>query len=149
MSSGPEAFEFSHRTRVVIGAGVWLKALAEARAFGEQVLLISGVTSLTRLGLLPLLESEATRLGLRLCRFVVPREPDVELADEAAALARSSAVSAVLGIGGGSTLDVAKAAAALATNPGSARDYLEDPSRSWRHRCRSCVSRPPLALVPR
>jgi len=125
MSSGPEAFEFSHRTRVVIGAGVWLKALAEARAFGEQVLLISGVTSLTRLGLLPLLESEATRLGLRLCRFVVPREPDVELADEAAALARSSAVSAVLGIGGGSTLDVAKAAAALATNPGSARDYLE------------------------
>ena len=56
---------------------------------------------------------------------MVPREPDVELADQAAALARSSGVSAVLGIGGGSTLDVAKAAAALATNPGSARDYLE------------------------
>jgi alcohol dehydrogenase class IV len=125
MSSGFKAFEFSHRTRVVIGAGVWLKALAEARTFGEHVLLISGVTSLTRLGLQPLLESEAARLGLRLCRFVVPREPDVELADQAAALARSSAVSAVLGIGGGSTLDVAKAAAALATNPGSARDYLE------------------------
>ncbi|HET7544610.1 MAG TPA: iron-containing alcohol dehydrogenase [Polyangiaceae bacterium] len=125
MSSGFRAFEFSHRTRVVIGAGVWLKALTEARAYGEQVLLISGVSSLTRLGLQPLLESEASRLGLRLCRFVVPREPDVELADQAAALARASAVSVVLGIGGGSTLDVAKAAAALATNPGSARDYLE------------------------
>jgi len=104
---------------------VWLKALAEARAFGPQVLLVSGVTSLTRLGLLPLLDAEAARLGLRLCRFVVPREPDVELADQAAALARSNSVHAVLGIGGGSTLDVAKAAAALATNPGSARDYLE------------------------
>ena len=52
MSSGrPRTFEFSHRTRVVVGAGVWLKALAEARAFGEQVLLVTGVSSLTRLGL--------------------------------------------------------------------------------------------------
>ena len=121
----PRVFEFSHRTRLVIGSGVWLKALAEARAFGEQVLLVTGVTSLTRLGLSPLLDAEAARLGLGLRRFVVPREPDVELADLAAALARSSGVSAVLGIGGGSTLDVAKAAAALARNPGSARDYLE------------------------
>ncbi|HYQ47395.1 MAG TPA: iron-containing alcohol dehydrogenase [Polyangiaceae bacterium] len=118
-------FEFSHRTQVVVGSGVWSRALAEARAFGAQVLLVSGVSSLTRLGLQPLLDAEAARLGLRLCRFVVPREPDVELADLAAALARSNAVSAVIGIGGGSTLDVAKAAAALATNPGSARDYLE------------------------
>ncbi len=123
--SEPRGSEFSHRTRLVFGSGVWLKALAEARAFGAQVLLVTGVTSLTRLGLLPLVEAEAARLGLELCRFVVPREPDVELADQAAALARSSGVSAVLGIGGGSTLDVAKAAAALASNPGSARDYLE------------------------
>ena len=123
--AGPRTFEFSHRTRLVLGSGVWLKALADARVFGEQVLLVTGVTSLTRLGLQPLLEAEAERLGLSLCRFVVPREPDVELADQAAALARSKRVSAVFGIGGGSTLDVAKAAAALATNPGSARDYLE------------------------
>ncbi|HYQ04232.1 MAG TPA: iron-containing alcohol dehydrogenase [Polyangiaceae bacterium] len=121
----PVSFEFSHRTRVVVGAGVWSKALTEARSFGKQVLLVSGVTSLTRLGIQPHLEAESARLGLELCRFIVPREPDVELADQAAALARSSGASAVLGIGGGSALDVAKAAAALATNPGSARDYLE------------------------
>jgi len=125
MSPAPSGFEFSHRTRVVVGPGVWLKALAEARPFGERILLVSGAASLTRLGLQPLLEAEAARLGLQLSRFVVPREPDVELADQAAALARSSGASAVLGIGGGSTLDVAKAAAALASNPGSARDYLE------------------------
>ncbi|HKO49867.1 MAG TPA: iron-containing alcohol dehydrogenase [Polyangiaceae bacterium] len=124
--SGQRVFEFSHRTRLVVGSGVWLKAIARARAFGDRVLLVTGATSLTRLGLLPLLEAEAARLGLGLCRFVVPREPDVELADQAAALARSSGASGVLAIGGGSSLDVAKAAAALATNPGSARDYLED-----------------------
>jgi len=124
-SSAPRAMEFLHRTRLVVGSGVWLRAIVEARAFGDQVLLVTGVSSLARLGLQPLLEAEAARVGLGLRRFVVPREPDVELADQAAALARSSGVSAVLGIGGGSTLDVAKAAAALATNPGSARDYLE------------------------
>ncbi len=123
--SGPSVFEFSHRTRLVVGPGVWLSALAEARSFGDHALLVTGAASLARLGLQPLVQVEAKRLGLRLSHFSVPREPDVGLADQAAALARSSAVSSVLGIGGGSTLDVAKAAAALATNPGSARDYLE------------------------
>lgn len=121
----PNSFEFSHRTRVVVGAAVWSKALIEVRSYGERILLVTGAASLARLGLEPLLEAESARLGLRLSRFVVPREPDVELADRAAALARESGVAAVLGIGGGSALDVAKAAAALATNPGSARDYLE------------------------
>jgi alcohol dehydrogenase class IV len=124
-SAGPRAFQFSHRTRVVFGPGVWLSAIAEARGFGDQALLVTGANSLARLGLAPLLEAEAARLGLELRHFVVPHEPDIELADRAAALARSSAVSVVLGVGGGSTLDVAKAAAALATNSGCARDYLE------------------------
>ena len=119
------SFELAHRTRVVVGAGAWLKALAEVRGLASRVLLVTGAASLDRLGLEGALASEAQRLGLELHRFVVPREPDVELADGAAALARSSGVQAVLAIGGGSALDVGKAAAALDTNPGSARDYLE------------------------
>lgn len=118
-------FELSHRTRVVLGAGVWLKALAETRAFTDHALLVTGAASLGRLGLEAPLAAEAKRLGLELTRFSVPSEPDVALSDRAADLARSSGVGAVLAIGGGSALDVAKAAAALATNPGSARDYLE------------------------
>jgi len=121
----PRAFEFSHRTKIVVGTGVWLKALTDARSLGDHALLVTGGASLTRLGLHATLQAEAKRIGLELSPFSVPREPDVELADQAAAVARSGAVSLVLGIGGGSTLDVAKAAAALARNPGSARDYLE------------------------
>ncbi len=126
MSSGaPLAFDFSHHTRLVLGAGVWSKALAEAQGFGSQVLLVTGEHSLTHLGLeLPLAEI-ARGLALNLVRFSVSREPDIELADRAAALARSSGARSVLAVGGGSALDVGKAAAALATNPGSARDYLE------------------------
>ena len=118
-------FEFSHRTRVVIGAGVWLQALAEVQAFGDRILLVTGAASLGSLGLESPLAEEARRLGLNFSRFSVSREPDIALADQAAAQARASGSQAVLAIGGGSAIDVAKAAAALATNPGSARDYLE------------------------
>jgi alcohol dehydrogenase class IV len=121
----PRTFELVHRTRVVLGAGVWTQAFAETRAFGRKILLVTGASSLHVLGLEPALADEARRSELILQRFSVPHEPDIELADQAGALARSSGAEVVLAIGGGSALDVAKAAAALATNPGSARDYLE------------------------
>ncbi|MEO7034815.1 MAG: iron-containing alcohol dehydrogenase [Polyangiaceae bacterium] len=119
------AFEFAHRTRVVLGAGVWSQACAEVQSAGSKVLLVTGAASLDTLGLSAALAERAQRLGLIFSRFLVPREPDVELADRAAAQARAHGAQAVLAIGGGSALDVAKAAAVLATNPGSARDYLE------------------------
>jgi alcohol dehydrogenase len=45
------------------------------------------------------------------------------LIDEAASLVRASGADAVVGIGGGSSLDTAKAVAAMATNAGSILDY--------------------------
>jgi alcohol dehydrogenase len=46
------------------------------------------------------------------------------LIDEATAALKASGAGAVVGVGGGSSLDTAKAAAALATNPGSSLDYV-------------------------
>jgi alcohol dehydrogenase class IV len=123
--SAARGFEFAHRTRVVLGAGVWTRAFAEAQTYGRNVLLVTGASSLSQLGLEPTLTDETQRFGLISQRFFVPHEPDIALADRAALLARSGAAQVVLAIGGGSALDIAKAAAALATNPGSARDYLE------------------------
>jgi alcohol dehydrogenase class IV len=135
-------FEFSHRTRVVLGAGVWSQACAEVQSIGRKVLLVTGAASLDTLGLSAALAEQAERLGLTFSRFLVPREPDVELADRAAAQARALGAQAVLAIGGGSALDVAKAAAVLATNPGSARDYLEGLSSSPLP-----IALPPLPIV--
>jgi len=125
VSGAPRGFEFAHRTRLVFGAGVWTRALAETRALGRKVLLVTGESSFSVLGLEPPLLDAAARSELEFSRFSVSHEPDIETADRAAVLARTKGVSAVLAIGGGSALDVAKAAAALATNQGSARAYLE------------------------
>jgi alcohol dehydrogenase len=58
-----------------------------------------------------------------LCDRVKP-DSGSSLIDETASELRRSGSDVVVGIGGGSSLDTAKAVAALATNPGSARDYV-------------------------
>ncbi len=62
--------------------------------------------------------------GVRLERFVKrPGEPTFSLADELAARIRDGAFDAVVGIGGGSALDVAKAARIVADQGGGITEY--------------------------
>ena len=51
-------------------------------------------------------------------------EPPLELADEGTKLALKKKCDGVIGIGGGSAMDLAKAIAVLAANKGKAEDYL-------------------------
>jgi len=62
-------------------------------------------------------------------RWAVHGEPEIGTADEGAKLCRESGCDVVVAIGGGSVIDTAKAAAALATNGGEAMDYLEGVGR--------------------
>jgi alcohol dehydrogenase class IV len=57
--------------------------------------------------------------------FRVDREPDVELVDSATAACRRSSANLIVGCGGGSVLDSAKAVAAMTVHLGSVQDYLE------------------------
>lgn len=51
-------------------------------------------------------------------------EPGLRLADHGAELARQAGADCVIGVGGGSAMDVAKAISILLTNGGCAEDYL-------------------------
>ncbi|MCX5823294.1 MAG: iron-containing alcohol dehydrogenase, partial [Deltaproteobacteria bacterium] len=66
---------------------------------------------------------EKAKIGFVLYDKAVP-EPPIELADEGAKLARKKKCDGVVGIGGGSAMDLAKAIAVLAANKGKAEDYL-------------------------
>jgi len=63
--------------------------------------------------------------GLRGAQFDgVEPEPYLDNADEAGARGREAGADVVIGLGGGSAMDTAKAAAALITNEGKAKDYV-------------------------
>lgn len=134
-------FGFQHQTRILFGPGAVAAAAREARSFGGRILLVTGGASYDALRL----EGELTpEVGSAVVtRFRVPSEPDVPLADAAGESARSVGAAVVLAIGGGSAIDVAKAAAVLATNPGSARRFLEGiPGQSP-----ASFTEPPLPII--
>ena len=51
-------------------------------------------------------------------------EPATDVVEETAAVARKGNFDVIIGLGGGSILDVAKMASALVTNPGKTKDYF-------------------------
>ena len=63
--------------------------------------------------------------GVRWTAFSVDGEPTVDTARAGAAAARAAGCDLVIGFGGGSALDAAKAIAALVANGGDPLDYLE------------------------
>lgn len=63
--------------------------------------------------------------GIATMVYSVVGEPSVAVAEEALQRAREHVATAVIGIGGGSALDVAKAVAGLLVNDGELVDYLE------------------------
>lgn len=66
---------------------------------------------------------EKAKIGYVLYDKTEP-EPPLELADEGAKLALKKKCDGVVGIGGGSAMDLAKAISVLAANKGKAEDYL-------------------------
>jgi alcohol dehydrogenase class IV len=114
-------FEFSTAGRIVFGAGVSKDLGMLARPFGERALVVSGRSADRPARAIAILESA----GMATSLVIVAGEPDTQVVMEGAAEARETEADCVVGIGGGSAIDAAKAIAALATNPGDVVDYLE------------------------
>ena len=100
---------------------------AEAKKLGaKRVLLITGPT-VQKAGVLEKaldsLKNHSIDVEVNVQGRSTP-EPSARIAEETGALAKEGAFEAVIGIGGGSILDVAKMASALTTNPGKVRDYF-------------------------
>jgi alcohol dehydrogenase class IV len=114
-------FEFATAGRVVFGSGCRHKLGGILAPFGRRVLVVQGRSTRHDAWLLPLLADHA----LTHSSFAVAGEPTLDTARAGAEAARNEGCDVVLGLGGGSALDAAKAIAALATQPSDVLEYLE------------------------
>ena len=114
-------FEFATANRIVFGEGRSASVPELAAGFGDRVLVVAASDPARAEWLVDALQMRHVDVVL-LC---VDGEPDVAFAAGGADLARRRNIDAVVGLGGGSVLDAAKAIAALATNAGDPMDYLE------------------------
>ena len=120
-----KTFSFTGAKKIVFGNGSFAglaEHLAELKVSRPLVVLDGNLVG-TGLGerLSGLLDK--AKIGFVLYDKAVP-EPPIELADEGAKLAIRKKCDGVVGIGGGSAMDLAKAIAVLAANKGKAEDYL-------------------------
>ena len=114
-------FEFATAGRILFGEGGFDRAGALAVELGSRVLVVGGAT-VERVE--PLLAQLAEK-GLPASRVAVAGEPSVTTVLAGAAQARELGADLIIGMGGGSAVDAAKAVAALLANPGDPYDYLE------------------------
>jgi alcohol dehydrogenase class IV len=114
-------FEFSTVSRIIFGVGK-LNSLSElAVSLGKKAFIVSGAPK----SISVLLEGQMDTMGIEWTQIKVSHEPTVELITEIIGTARHFSPNLVIGIGGGSAIDTAKAVAALLVNPGTVTDYLE------------------------
>jgi alcohol dehydrogenase class IV len=113
-------FEFTTAARIVFGRGTVAQLPTIAHEFGDRVLVVTGRNPAR---FAPVLDALRTA-GLVLSIFSIAGEPTLQDVRDGAALARAEC-DLVVGLGGGSAIDAAKAIAALAANSGEPLDYLE------------------------
>jgi alcohol dehydrogenase class IV len=114
-------FEFATATKIIFGAGTLREAGAAAKEFGQRALVVTGRDA-TRAG--PLLEI-LRKAGVGAATFSATGEPELSTIEQGIALAKKENCKLVIGFGGGSALDAAKAIAAMLANDGALLDYVE------------------------
>ena len=114
-------FEFATATRIVFGAGRLREAGALAGEFGARALVVTGRDTKRAEPLLKMLHDS----GVGTTTFPVAGEPELLTVEQGTALAKTGRCELVIGFGGGSVLDAAKAIAAMLANGGELLDYVE------------------------
>ena len=128
------AFSVARLPEIRFGAGQSSKIADAAAQFGNKVLLVTGGRSFEATPRWNELLASLDARGIAWEQVRVEQEPSPELVDGVVARHRASGIQAVVGIGGGSALDAAKAIAGLLHTGDSVLDFLEGVGRGLTYR---------------
>jgi alcohol dehydrogenase class IV len=119
------AFEFNSVPRIIFGRGRISDLGVLARALGDHALVVHNGDDPGRAGPVDRAAASLTAAGVRVTYRRQRGEPTVADVDAGVAAARENQCDLLIGIGGGSAIDAAKAIAGLLTNGAAALDYVE------------------------
>lgn len=112
-------FELSVPEKIIFGKGSLARLGRLVSGFGNRALIVHGANPDRARSVEGLLAKSTTTL------YPVRNEPSIEDITKGAEEAKAREVTFVIGIGGGSVIDAAKAISGLTTNTGDILDYLE------------------------
>jgi alcohol dehydrogenase class IV len=121
-----KTFKFFTSQSIVFGCGALDRLGDEILGFNSKKVFLVADPVLEKLGIVDRVKNAIEKSEIEVVLFTkVEPNPTIELGEEAAEIVRSQKdIGAVIGLGGGSSMDVAKISAMLAKNPGSVRDYI-------------------------
>ncbi len=132
-------FSFFTAQRIIFGVGSIGQIAEEVKKIGGEKVGVVTDPGIVKAGLDVKLTSNLDENNLEYGVWSgVEPEPSVDCGQRAADFASKGGYDCIVGFGGGSSLDVAKAAAVLLTNEGSLTDYLGKPD---------AIPNPPSRLI--
>lgn len=110
---------------ILAGMGSLERLGEEAKALGTKKALLVTDKGVVASGIGEKIQALLKKEGMELDIFdkVIP-DPDIGCAEACIQMAKRDKYNLILGVGGGSPMDIASAVSVMCTNPGTVRDYL-------------------------
>ncbi len=118
-------FSISHLPKIIFSRGSIKQLPTLCLQYGRQVLLVTGAKSFVESDTFAGLKKSFADNNIEFQQCTIPGEPSPVMVDEIVKQFQQQSFDVVLGIGGGSALDAAKAIAGLLKVKKSVMDYLE------------------------
>ena len=116
--------DFPSGTRIVLGAGTIGRLGELAAELGAKHILLVTDAGIVAAGHAARAQENLAAAGLRVTLFDRAREnPTTKCVDDCVAVAKAAGTDAIVGLGGGSSMDTAKGCNFLLTNGGEMKDY--------------------------
>jgi alcohol dehydrogenase class IV len=116
--------QFYLPTKVITGLGCFSQMPEVARGLGQKALFVCGQKALRRSGILERALNDLQKAGVQTILYdAVHSEPTLGMVQRAVDLARQEQAEVVIGIGGGSAMDVGKATAVLSRQTGTVEEH--------------------------
>ncbi|MCW8915743.1 MAG: iron-containing alcohol dehydrogenase [Magnetovibrio sp.] len=121
----PAPFTIARLPKILFGAGVIDQLCDEISTFGKSTLVVTGGKSFTQSPTWNHLQEDFSQAGISWSIVHITKEPSPDLIDTLVAENQGQDFDVVVGIGGGSALDAAKAIAGLLKPANTVMDHLE------------------------